>query len=260
MALLNKYALVTGASSGIGLEFSRLLARKGYNLVMVSNDEQSLKDRAAEISASFSVDSIPISMNLADTGAPLMLYDFCKEKGIEVEFLVNNAGVYHDRDFLDDSAEFNSMILLLHVHTPAMLEYYFGKDMLSRSKGYIINISSVTSNFGIQRQATYSSTKGFLKLFSRSTHVELHDKGVNVCCVRPGAVATTLYNLSPSAVRTGLALGYIITPEKLADKAVRAALKGRAQITPGLSTKILQVLVALLPTWSLRLIRRMKLF
>jgi len=258
--MIDKYAVVTGASSGIGLGFSRVLARKGYNLVMVSNEDQALKDRAAEVSAAFCVTAVPVTMDLADTRAPLKLHEFCKERGFEVEFLVNNAGVYHDRDFLDDSAEFNSLILLLHVHTPAMLEYYFGKDMVIQGKGYIVNISSVTSNFGIQRQATYSSTKGFLKLFSRSTHIELHDKGVNVCCVRPGAVATTLYNLSPSAVRTGLALGYIITPEKLASKAVGAALRGSSQITPGLSTKLLQVLVALIPTCLLRLIRRVKLF
>lgn len=260
MTISNIYAVVTGASSGIGLAFSKELARKGYNLVMVSNEEQALNDRASEVSTAFSVKAIPVTMNLADTESPLRLYDFCSERGLDVEFLVNNAGVYHDRDFLDDSADFNSLILLLHVHTPAMLEYYFGKDMVTRGRGYIINISSVTSNFGIQRQATYSSTKGFLKIFSRSTHIELHDKGVNVCCVRPGAVATSLYNLSPSAVRTGLALGYIITPEKLALKAVRAVLKGKAQITPGLSTKLLQILVALLPTCSLRLIRRLKLF
>jgi len=255
-----KYALVTGASSGIGLAFCKVLAQKAYNLVMVSNQEKELKERAEEISSEYSVTAVPVTMDLADVGAPARLYDFCREQGFEVEFLVNNAGVYHDRDFLDDSAQFNSMILILHVHTPAMLEYFFGKDMLSRHRGYIINISSVTSDFGIQRQATYSSTKGFLRLFSRSTHVELHEKGVNVCCVRPGAVATTLYSLSPSAIRTGLALGYIITPEKLASKAVRAAMRGCSQLTPGLSTKLLQFLVALIPTCLLRLIRRMKLF
>ncbi len=255
-----KYAVVTGASSGIGLAFANVIAERGYNVVMVSNEDEALRTRAAEVASVHNVKTIPVTMDLSSREAPRALYDLCQKEGIEVEMLVNNAGVYHDRDFLDDSAEFNSLILMLHVHTPAMLEYYFAKDMLARGKGYVINISSVTSDFGAQRMATYSSTKGFVRLFSRSTHVELHEKGVNVTCVRPGAVATTLYNLSPAAMRTGLALGYIITPERLAARAVRAVLRGRAQITPGLSTKVLQILVACLSTRMLRLIRRLRIF
>lgn len=255
-----KYALVTGASSGIGYQYSRVLAEKGYGLVMVSNQEEELKTTAAQIRTDYSVDVVELCINLGTVDSAKEVYAFCKARELEVEMLVNNAGVYHDRDFLDDSPEFNSLILILHVHTPAMLEYYFGQEMLARHKGYIINMSSVTSNFGIQRQATYAATKGFLSRFSRSTHIELKEKGVYVTCVRPGAVATTLYNLKPSAVKTGLALGYIISPEKLARKGVRAVLHGRARITPGFSTKLLQVLVALIPTCALRLVRKLKIF
>lgn len=253
-------SLVTGASSGIGYQYARVLAEKGYNLVIVSNVEDELNKKAEELRKDFNVEVEPVTMDLGTVDAAENLYRICKDKNLEVEVLVNNAGVYHDRDFLQDSAAFNSLILILHVHTPAMLQYWFGKDMESRGKGYIINMSSVTSKFGIQRMSTYSSTKGFLQLFSRSTHVELKGKGVNVCCVRPGAVATTLYNLKPSAIKTGLILGYIITPEKLARKGVKAVFKGRAQITPGLSSKILQILVALIPTCVLRLVRRFNIF
>lgn len=254
------YALITGASSGIGYQYARVLAEYGYRIIIVSNEDEALVQKAEEIRKDFGVEVVPVTMDLGRQDSAKQLYSFCREHSLEVEMLVNNAGVYHDRDFLDDSEGFNSLILTLHVHTPAMLVYYFAKDMVARGKGYIVNMSSVTSGFGIQRQSTYSSTKGFLKLFSRSVHVELHDKGVNVCCVRPGAVATTLYNLKPSAIKTGLALGYIITPEKLARKGVKAVLKGRSQITPGFFTKLLQFLVALIPTCALRLVRRMKIF
>lgn len=258
--MTESYALVTGASSGIGLAYANVLAEYGYNLVIVSNEHDAIIERSKEISEKYPVKVIPVTMDLGRQESALELYNFCKEQGLQIDFLVNNAGVYHDRDFIDDSAQFNSLIFNLHMYTPAMLVWHFGKDMAERQKGYIINMSSVTSKFGIQRMSTYSSTKGFLQLFSRSVHVELHDKGVNVTCVRPGAVATTLYNLKPSAVKTGLALGYIITPEKLARKGVKAVLKGKAQITPGFFTKLLQVLVALIPTCALRLVRRMKIF
>lgn len=253
-------ALVTGASSGIGYAYARVLAGKGYNLVIVSNEEEAIKEKAEIISKEFGVEVIPLTRDLGKQEAAKELYRWCHDNELETEVLVNNAGVYHDRDFLDDSEAFNSLILNLHTYTPAMLMYYFGQDMVDRHKGYIINMSSVTSMFGAQRLATYSSTKGFLQLLSRATHVELREKGVNVCCVRPGAVATTLYNLKPSAMKAGLMLGYIITPEKLARKGIKAVFRGRSQITPGFSTKLLELLVALLPTCALRLIRKWHIF
>jgi len=255
-----KYALVTGASSGIGYAYARELASRSYDIIAVSNEDEALKEKAATINKDFGVEVVPITIDLGREAAAKELYETVKEKGLTVEVLVNNAGCYHDRDFLDDSEKFNSLILQLHVHTPAMLVYYFGQDMVSRGKGYIINMSSVTSKFGLQRMSTYSSTKGFLQMFSRSIHIELKEKGVYVTCVRPGAVATTLYNLKPGAMKAGLILGYITTPERLARRAVRANFRGRAQITPGLWTKLLQFLVALLPTCLLRLVRKLRIF
>ena len=254
------YAIVTGASSGIGFQYARVLAEKGYNLLIVSNEE-AIGDRAEEIRSEFhGIEVIPLVMDLGRQEAAAELHDFCLGKNLDVEVLVNNAGVYHDRDFLDDSEGFNSLILNLHVYTPAMLCWHFGQDMVSRGKGYILNMSSVTSLFGIQRMATYSSTKAFLQMFSRSMNIELRGKGVNVTCVRPGTVATTLYNLKPSAMKAGLVLGYIITPEKLARKGLRAMFRGRAKVTPGLYTKLLDAAVSLVPTAALRLIRRWGLF
>lgn len=255
-----KFALVTGASSGIGYQYAIVMARRGYNLLIVSNEE-AINEKAEIIGKNYpSIKVIPLVRDLGKQESAKELYNWCIENNIEIEVLINNAGVYHDRDYLDDSEGFNSLILNLHMYTPAMLMYYFGQDMVKRHKGYIINMSSVTSDFGIQRLGTYSSTKGFLKLLSRSAHVELREKGVNVTCVRPGAVATGLYNLKPSAVKTGLILGYIITPEKLAEKGVKAVFKGKAQITPGLSTKLLHYGVKLIPTCALRLIRKWHIF
>lgn len=254
------YALVTGASSGIGYQYAREMARRGYNLVIVSNEDEALKEKAEIIRSEFGVRVEAITQDLGSHDSARLLYDRCKQEGLTVEVLINNAGVYHDRDFLKDSEVFNNLILMLHVVTPAMLEYYFGQDMVARGRGYILNMSSITSDIAVQRLATYSATKAFLKNFSRCTHIELKGLGVNVCCVRPGAVATGLYNMKPSAVKTGLILGYIITPEKLARKGVNAMFRGRAQITPGFSSKLLVFLVKLLPTCVLRLVRKLNIF
>ena len=256
----DSFALVTGASSGIGYQYAREMGSRGYRLIIVSNEADALSEKAEQLRSDFGVDVIDVTMDLGSQTAAENLYCFCTEHKYEVEVLINNAGVYHDRDFLKDSETFNSLILNLHVYTPAMLSYYFGRDMAARRKGYILNMSSVTSEMAIQRMATYSATKAFLKSFSRSMHIELFREGVTVTCVRPGAVATGLYNLKPSALKAGLALGYIITPEKLARKAVNAMFKGKAQITPGLSSKLLAALVKIIPTGALKLIRRLNIF
>ena len=253
------YALVTGASSGIGYQYARLLAERGYNLIIVSNEE-AIEEKKQLLEQAYPVEVLALVRNLGTQEAAKELYDWCKERKLEVEVLINNAGVYHDRDFLDDSAAFNEMIINLHALTPAMLIYYFAPDMVERHKGYILNMSSVTSEIAVQRLATYSSTKAFLKNFNRSVHIELYHKGVYVTAVRPGAVDTGLYSISKTATKIGMIVGYITTPEKLARRGLRAMFNKRAQVTPGFLNHVLIFLVSLLPTCLLRLIRRWHIF
>lgn len=253
------YALVTGASSGIGYQYARLLAEKGYNLIIVSNEE-AIEEKKQLLEQDYPVKVLALVRNLGTQEAAKELYDWCKERQLEVEVLINNAGVYHDRDFLDDSAAFNEMIINLHALTPAMLIYYFAPDMVERHKGYILNMSSVTSEIAVQRLATYSSTKAFLKNFNRSVHIELYHKGVYVTAVRPGAVDTGLYSISKTATKIGMIVGYITTPERLARRGLRALFNKRAQVTPGFLNHVLIFLVSLLPTGLLRLIRRWHIF
>lgn len=259
MTTKKTYALVTGASSGIGYQYARILAEKGYNLIIVSNEE-AIEEKKQLLEQDYPVEVLALVRNLGTQEAAKELYDWCKDRQLEVEVLINNAGVYHDRDFLADSAAFNEMIINLHALTPAMLIYYFAPDMVERHKGYILNMSSVTSEIAVQRLATYSSTKAFLKNFSRSVHIELYHKGVYVTAVRPGAVDTGLYNISRTATKIGMIVGYITTPEKLARRGLRAMFNKRAQVTPGFLNHVLIFLVSLLPTGLLRLIRRWHIF
>lgn len=255
MDINNSYALVTGSSSGIGYEYARELASRGYSLIMVSNEE-AINEKADEIRQVYpNLDIVPVVSDLGRQEAAKELYTWSQEKGYTVEILVNNAGVFHCCDFLEDSERFNSLILNLHVYTPSMLVYYFGQDMAKRGHGYILNMSSVSSNYGIQCLSTYTSTKAFMRYFSRALHIELKRKGVKVTCVRPGAVATKLYNLEDNLMKLGVNLGVITPAEKLARKGIKAMFKGKSMIAPGLFTKLLEC-VAYIPLWMLLLIRR----
>ena len=254
------YAIITGAGSGCGYEYARVMASKGYDLLIVSN-EDTIHDKANLLRQEYGTTVLSLVQDLGVQEAAKQLYDYCHTNGIEVEVLINNAGVYHDRDFLDDTEGFNQLILNLHMHTPAMLMYYFGQDMVKRGKGYILNMCSITANIAVQRLASYGATKAFLQNFTRSLHVELKNKGVYVTNVTPGAINTGLYNIRPWLTKMGLTLGYIVEPNYLARRAVRAMLRGRAKVSiPGVWNTILLFFVALIPTGLLRLIRRWGIF
>ena len=103
------YAIVTGASSGIGYQYARVLAEKGYNLLIISNVEDELAEKKKQLEQDFPVEVKALTRNLGIPEAAKELYDWCKTQNIEVEILINNAGVYHDRDFLADTEAFNSI-------------------------------------------------------------------------------------------------------------------------------------------------------
>ena len=255
------FALVTGASSGIGLEFAKQLAKRGYNLLIVSNVPE-IEEAAERLRVmGYGVEVVPLQMDLGQQSAARELYEYAHAHDIEVEVLVNNAGVYHDRDILDDSEGFTSLIMNLHMYTPAMLCYLFGQDMKARGEGYILNVCSVTSKMAAQRLGTYGGTKAFLSHFTRALHIELRKYGVKVTDVSPGAVDTGLYTISPTLTKIGKCLGIIVSPQTLVRRGLRALFHGRAKTTiPTVFWRVLCFIILLIPTCLLRLIRRLGLF
>lgn len=255
------FALITGASSGIGYEFAEQLAQRGYNLLIVSNVPQ-INDAAERLQGlNYGVQIIPLVLDLGQQTSARELYEYTCAHELEIEVLVNNAGVYHDKDILDDSEAFTSLILNLHMYTPAMLCYLFGQDMKARGKGYILNVCSVTSKMAAQRLGTYGGTKAFLSHFTRALHVELRPYGVHVTDVSPGAVDTGLYSIKPALTKIGKCLGIIVSPQTLVRRGLRALFQGRAKTTiPTVFWRVLCFLIMLIPTWMLRLIRRLGWF
>ena len=254
------YALVTGASSGIGLEFARQLAERGYPLIIVSNVLE-INDCAKQLSEQYGVTVHGLVCDLGEQDSARKLYAYCHEQGWEVEVLVNNAGVYHDKDILDDSEAFTSLIMNLHMYTPAMLCYLFGQDMRSRGKGYILNVCSVTSKMAAQRLGTYGGTKAFLAHYTRALHIELRKYGVHVTNVSPGAVDTGLYSIPPFMTKIGKCLGIIVSPQTLVRRALRALFWGCSKTTiPTVFWQVLCFIILLITTWLLRLIRKLGWF
>jgi uncharacterized protein len=233
------WALVTGACSGIGLEISRELARRGHPLVLVSNQEEQLRTAAESLAAEYGVRTYPIAMDLATPQAASLLHDEVRGRGIEVDILVSNAGILMFGEVVTADPARANTILQLHVVTPSLLCTYFGADMRARRRGHILFMSSISANRPFPGIAHYGSSKRYLRSFAASLREELRPWGVKVTCVMPGAVATNLYGRTGVPVQTALKYRLMMAPEDVARAAVRAMFAGRANVVPGVLAKVM---------------------
>lgn len=248
------WALVTGASSGIGWEYAKILASKSYQLLIVSNEAEKLEGKAAELRAEYQIQVISLYMDLSTEDAAVKLHDYCKTEDLQVDVLINNAGIFYFGEVNSQSPAHISKTLRLHVQTPTLLCRFFGEDMKARGKGYILNMSSLAAWLAYPGIALYASTKAYLKYFSKAFRSEMMEYGVSVTTLCPGAVATDLYNLSHKLQRLAIRLGVMMRPERLAQKAIRAMFRRRARVMPGLINHIFLPLARVLPS---RLIRKL---
>lgn len=251
------YALVTGASSGIGLAISGELARRGYSLLMVSNEETQLANAAHELESKYGIKAIALYMDLAHIDSAQSLFDYCTANKLSIEILVNNAGIFFFKDIIDTPSERVQTMINLHVHTPAMLSRLIAAQIIAENRtGYILNIASIASRMMMPGITLYSATKSFLHCFSRAMRHETLERGVSISTISPGAVATDLYNLSPRYMKLGIRFGIIITPERLASLAIKKMFQRKAEFIPGgCMNRLFILLVNALPE---SLIRRLK--
>ena len=238
-------ALITGGSSGMGLEFARQLAAKGYDLILVSNRPDELEQASAELRGLYPDRTVTTRcQNLATTTAADELFEWCPEVP---DVLVNDAGMFFFKELqVEDLPRVQAMIDL-HIVTVTRACILFGAAMKQRGSGRILNISSMTARIPAPGITIYSATKAYLKSFGRSLSYEFKPYGVSVTTVCPAAIATPLYRLSEKQMKMGLAIGLIRTPQWLVRRALRALFAGRRVISPAFMNVWLPALIALLP-------------
>ena len=252
------YALITGASSGIGRCYAHELARRGYNIIAVSNQKQELESIAAELHTTYNVTAHHIYADLAAPDAAKSIFDKCTAEGWQVDILVCNAGMLLFSTLTRTDPARLSTIANLHCTTTTLLCRYFGDAMKERGTGRILLMSSSTAWLPYPTISHYSATKSYLKSFASAIWYELHRYGVSVTAVFPGAVDTPFYKLSDRLRKRFVALGIMMRPEIIARRGVRAMMRGRRRITPGLFTKLVVVICALLPARILDQFLRLK--
>jgi short-subunit dehydrogenase len=180
------YALVTGASRGLGKFFARALAARQSNLVLVARSKDKLSSLANELRNSKGIQAEPLELNLAAPGAGLQLAQELRERNLRIDLLVNNAGFGERGKFLDLSLE--SQLEMIHLHNTSVVEltYKLLPAMIEAGDGGIINVSSMAGFQPVPFAALYSATKSFLTTFSMALREELRPSGVKVVTVCPG--------------------------------------------------------------------------
>lgn len=251
------YALVTGASSGIGWHFARELAKRGYSIVAVSNQPELLETLKTELSHDFSVQVFIIEADLARHDAATHVFDICEQNRLEVQVLVNNAGLLLFGEAVELEIRKVEELLQLHMVTPALLCRLFGAQMAERGEGYILNVSSISAVMPYPYISYYGPSKAFLRDFSRALRTELKPRGVGVTCLLPGATATALYDPKVVNVPLTLRLGVMKKPESVAKAGLRGLFAGRAEVVHGFFNKIIVSLLPFLPHIVIRAIFRL---
>ncbi len=179
------WALVTGASSGIGEEFARQLARTGLNLILIARRKQRIDDLARQLELANKIQVKPIAMDLSrpDFLAPLL----SAIGSVEVGLLVNNAGFGLAGQFLDHELERELALLDVNCRAPLILTHAFGRQMAQRRRGGIIFVSSISGFIGTPFEAHYAASKAYELFLTESLRYELKQHGVDVLALCPGA-------------------------------------------------------------------------
>ncbi|WP_270180819.1 SDR family NAD(P)-dependent oxidoreductase [Alkalihalobacillus sp. CinArs1] len=238
-----KTALITGASTGIGKQFAYTLAEKGLNVILVSRTKEKLDRIADDLKKTYNVQAIVIPKDLSIEGNAQEVYDNVHSMGFTVDMLINNAGAGTTGELLEKTVEKNHQQVMLNVTSVVDLTHLFLKDMVSKGKGEIINISSMAAFQPIPYMSIYAATKAFVLSFSEALHEEYKEKGIHVMAVCPGNTETEFFNEAPDAIKAGK----MRTSKQVVDTTLRGLKKGKSSIIDGRMNVATSFLPRLLP-------------
>ena len=226
---MSKIALVTGATSGIGASFARLLASKGYDLVLVARDESRLRDGAQILTKDFGIATEILSADLSTVQGLRIVEDRIASLENPIDVLINNAGFGINKSFLLSDVDVEQQLLDVLVKTPMRLMHAVLPSMKSRNAGIIINVSSVAAWIA---GGTYSAAKSYLMVLSESLYTELSGTNVNVLALGPGFTRTEFHERGRMRMN-GLPKFMWLDADRVVAQAWNDAIKGKAISVPG---------------------------
>jgi hypothetical protein len=242
------FALITGASKGIGKAMAFELAAKGYSLLLVARSEDLLQQVSAEIKGAHKVDVHYLAVDLSASAAAQQVFDWCTQNDFSISVLVNNAGYGLSGDFESYPLEQHINMIQVNCLTLVQLTHLFLPKLKQQTKGYILNIASSAAYQAVPYLSLYAASKSFVLQFSRGLHFELRKSTVSVTCVSPGATDTDFAKRAKVGIKGLKAADKVnMTPEQVAKIAITSMFSKKTEVITGVINKIGGFLTWMLP-------------
>jgi short-subunit dehydrogenase len=235
---MNTYALVTGASKGIGRSIALLLAKKGYPLLLVARAEDDLKALAREITATYKVQAYCLAIDLSAPEAAEKVNQWCADHSYAVSILINNAGYGLWGNFERVGIDEQLNMISLNINTLLKLSHAFIPVLKQQPQAYILNIASTAAYQAVPTLAVYSATKAFVLSFSRALRYELKDTSIAVSCLSPGPTDTGFAHRAGLDALADLAEKFNMQPDDVADLGLKGMFAKKSEIVPGFLNKV----------------------
>lgn len=231
------YALVTGATSGIGLELAKLFAQDDYHLVLTARSETELLEVAEQLRTN-GREIITIVADFFNPDAPFSVFDEVAAYGIEIDVLVNNAGQGVYGKFIETELQRELDIVHLNITACVVLSKLFIKEMVVRGRGRVLNVSSIAGKIPGPYQAVYHGTKAFVHFFSEAIRSELKDTGVTVTSLLPGATDTDFFRKADMEESKIVQEQELEDPSFVAKRGYEALMAGKDMVVTGFKNKM----------------------
>lgn len=242
-----KFALITGATSGIGYELAKVFASNGHNLVLVARNEENLNNTATEIKQTAEVEVHTITADLFKPEGAKEVYDKTKQLGVAIEYLVNNAGQGEWGRFFKTDLNRELELIQLNIVSLVSLTKYFLQDMTERNSGRILQLSSSLAKAPTPYMAVYAASKAFVLSFSEALVTELEETNITVTALLPGATDTDFFHKAKAENTTTYKETSLYDPKEVAEAGYVALMDGDATVQPGFKNKAQNILSTVLP-------------
>lgn len=252
-------ALITGASSGIGLELAKVHAKKGGNLVLVARNTKKLDELKSELEKTYGIQVYIITKDLSIIGAAQEVYDEIKGQNIEINSLINNAGFGDYGMFVETEWEKENQMINLNITALTKFTKLYGIDMMQRKSGKIMNVASTAAFQPGPLMAVYFATKSYVLSFSEAIDNEFRDFGVTVTALCPGPTESGFQNAASMETNPAFKGRKLPTSKEVAEYGYEAMMKWKTVAIHGIFNAIIANSIRLIPrSWVVKWMRKLQ--
>jgi len=241
------YALITGASSGIGLELAKIMAEKGHNLILVARRETELRSVKYQLESVHKVKVELMALDLSLSQSAKSLYDYCQQNQLAVDCLVNNAGYGDYGKFDGNKTDIYQNMLQLNIMSLTELTSLFVKEMKALGSGRILNVGSIAAFMPMPNFAVYAASKAYVMQFTEALNYDLRGTGVTATLLSPGVTETGFVKRASMGAAANAKEG-LMDAKTVAMAGYNAMMSGKLNVTPGFKNQLITFACRTLPS------------